>query len=190
MSNRVCNICFKSLPATEEFFHKNPNCVGGIRPVCKSCVNLSATTYRNSSEQRLEKARVRARLYYEENREHCKALSKKRYEENKEELKAKQRAYNKSPIGILNSYLHNILTKFNLTSTQLQDMLDNQVGCCGICNVSLVSPDTSKQYYVDHDHSTGKVRGLLCHNCNAMIGFAEDNPYNLGQAIEYLKKRT
>jgi hypothetical protein len=40
---------------------------------------------------------------------------------------------------------------------------------------------------IDHDHQTGRVRGLLCHKCNTMLGMAADNPRWLQKAIEYLK---
>lgn len=40
---------------------------------------------------------------------------------------------------------------------------------------------------VDHDHATGKVRGLLCHNCNRALGLLHDNPVTINNALEYLK---
>jgi len=43
---------------------------------------------------------------------------------------------------------------------------------------------------VDHCHSTGKIRGLLCHNCNRALGLMQDNVETLQNAIDYLKTDT
>lgn len=51
---------------------------------------------------------------------------------------------------------------------------------CFIC-------DEEAKLVVDHDHSTGKVRGLLCSICNTGIGMFKDSTKNLEKAIEYLK---
>lgn len=62
-------------------------------------------------------------------------------------------------------------------------MLDKQSGLCAICKgVFIGSP------CVDHDHATGKVRGLLCLKCNFGIGSLQDNPMICFSAGEYLKK--
>ena len=50
------------------------------------------------------------------------------------------------------------------------------------------SPPGHKSLHIDHDHKTGKVRGLLCHGCNTAIGLMKDDVNILTKAIEYLKK--
>lgn len=62
-------------------------------------------------------------------------------------------------------------------------MLDEQNGVCAICKFK---PKTV--FHVDHCHSTGKVRGLLCINCNMALGLLKDNKMFLSQAIDYLSK--
>jgi hypothetical protein len=59
-------------------------------------------------------------------------------------------------------------------------------GVCEICGRP-EAHKSKKALTVDHDHVTGKVRGLLCHKCNLVLGYAEDNPLVLQQAIVYLK---
>lgn len=68
-------------------------------------------------------------------------------------------------------------------------LLNEQQGVCAICkqNETAVANGKIRKLGVDHDHSTGKVRGLLCQNCNIMIGGARDNPGILTAAVLYLK---
>ena len=71
---------------------------------------------------------------------------------------------------------------FNMTLEEYNDILESQNGRCKIClkepvNISLC---------VDHCHKTGKVRGLLCSNCNTGLGLFKDSTSNLQSAILYL----
>lgn len=59
--------------------------------------------------------------------------------------------------------------------------------CCAICKVSFDSLG-SKQIHVDHCHVSNKVRGVLCHHCNSMLGYARDNQDVLQEAVRYLNK--
>jgi hypothetical protein len=61
-------------------------------------------------------------------------------------------------------------------------MRDNQENRCAICDQEDV-----KNLQVDHDHRTGKVRGLLCHKCNKAIGLLGDAPLALMRALGYLR---
>lgn len=57
-------------------------------------------------------------------------------------------------------------------------------GSCWICG----QPEPTNRYLcVDHDHKTGRVRGLLCHNCNVVLGLMNDDPAKLAAASEYLR---
>jgi hypothetical protein len=71
--------------------------------------------------------------------------------------------------------------KYNLTVEQYESMLAAQNECCAICGQK-----TDGVLHVDHDHKTGKVRGLLCRYCNQGIGFLQDNVSVLEKAIKYL----
>jgi hypothetical protein len=63
-------------------------------------------------------------------------------------------------------------------------MLARQGGACAICK----QPPTRRPLFVDHCHTTGKVRGLLCHGCNAALGFMRDDHTRTSAATEYLLK--
>jgi hypothetical protein len=64
-------------------------------------------------------------------------------------------------------------------------MLEEQEHKCAICLTS--DTDLDKLLSVDHCHTTGKIRGLLCNNCNLALGNFKDNLNSLENAIKYLK---
>jgi hypothetical protein len=84
-----------------------------------------------------------------------------------------------------NSRRHNQLKrKFGMTLEQYNSVLIAQNNVCAICE----SIDTYRALSVDHNHDTGKVRGLLCGSCNRGLGLFKDNTERLLTAHKYLKK--
>lgn len=77
--------------------------------------------------------------------------------------------------------------KLGVCNTRYDEMLTAQKGGCAVCGCHLNSSRYTK-LAVDHDHTTGKVRGLLCTNCNTAIGLMKDNPERLIAAADYLKR--
>lgn len=77
-----------------------------------------------------------------------------------------------------------LFAKFGITAKQYDEMLLSQGGKCKICNGLNAN---GIRLSVDHDHTTGRVRGLLCNNCNLGIGYFMDNVGFLGGAIDYLQ---
>lgn len=75
--------------------------------------------------------------------------------------------------------------KYGITLEVYKLMLEDQNNACAICQSS--SPGHKKRYFsVDHCHKTGRIRGLLCQDCNAGIGYLKDRVENLIAAISYL----
>lgn len=81
-------------------------------------------------------------------------------------------------------YCNRLGLKYGL-KTPYSDMLTKQNNSCAICKKP---PTTTKRLSIDHCHKTGDVRGLLCQNCNLMLGLACDDATVLRQAIAYLNK--
>lgn len=76
------------------------------------------------------------------------------------------------------------LRKFGISLTEYNQMWAAQSGCCAICDRH--SSEFKRNLAVDHKHSDGQIRGLLCTNCNTAIGKFQDSPQLLFRAIEYL----
>lgn len=74
--------------------------------------------------------------------------------------------------------------KYGITPEMYDDMLDFQGGVCAIC---LKPPTEFARLAVDHDHDTGRIRGLLCNLCNTAIGMMEDNSDRLRRAAQYVE---
>lgn len=108
------------------------------------------------------------------------------YCDNCKSLKAKE--YSKSSSGKL-SIRNRELRKYGITFEDQQRMYVEQGGKCAICGREIFLFGSSKKdtAHVDHDHLTGRVRGLLCQECNTGLGkFRDSIPY-LESAIQYLK---
>lgn len=74
---------------------------------------------------------------------------------------------------------------YGLTLEDYDRMLAEQNGGCAIC--ATATPGGPGRFHVDHCHNTGRVRGLLCCNCNRGIGALKDDPARLRLAIGYLE---
>lgn len=78
---------------------------------------------------------------------------------------------------------------YGLSVEAFHEMLEKQKQCCAICETPFASfgKDEERNTHVDHDHVSGKVRGLLCPHCNRGIGSFKDNPQSLRRAALYLE---
>ncbi|CAP45436.1 endonuclease [Pseudomonas phage TL] len=89
--------------------------------------------------------------------------------------------------GRINAYYTRV---YGLTYDEVRAMADERDHKCDICGEKGFLMDPSKHIaflVVDHCHATGKVRGLLCHNCNRVLGLMKDSPELLRKAAEYLQ---
>lgn len=77
------------------------------------------------------------------------------------------------------------LRRFGMTPADYQRILDRQNGVCAICRRT----NGQKKLCVDHCHTTGQVRGLLCTKCNKGLGIFDDDAARLVRAAEYLKEK-
>ncbi|MCI4340581.1 MAG: endonuclease domain-containing protein [Thermoplasmata archaeon] len=92
---------------------------------------------------------------------------------------AKRRAYRADPRKAEKFRNQSLKSRYGITSAQFDAMAEEQGGACKICGLI-------KKLVVDHDHVTGRVRGLLCDKCNRALGGFGDCPAVLKRALLYL----
>ena len=93
------------------------------------------------------------------------------------------KTYNKiRKAKLLNLYY---LKHYKISLDEYEKLFTKQMGCCAICGTH--QSVLLKRLAVDHNHSDGKVRGLLCHGCNTSLFIVEDKQ-RLENAIAYLEK--
>lgn len=86
------------------------------------------------------------------------------------------------------------LRKYGINLEQYNDLRKQQNYCCAVCKRHETEVEqgraktTDTALHVDHCHTSGKVRGLLCTNCNTMLGKSKDNVEVLQSAINYLEQ--
>lgn len=104
----------------------------------------------------------------------------------KECANLRNKKYRETAAGRETKRRNNLKAKFNMTLEQYDKMYVTQAGRCAICHLHQF--EACKAFSVDHDHETGEIRGLLCHNCNVGIGNLMDSTEILENAIQYLTK--
>jgi hypothetical protein len=77
-------------------------------------------------------------------------------------------------------------SRYGITIEEYNHLLKKQRGRCAICKLS--EDEHTNSLAVDHCHSTGKVRGLLCTSCNVALGHFKDKPLLMYKAVLYLHK--
>lgn len=144
--------------------------------VGRSKINARAAEYRERNRQ---KTRDSTRAYREAYPERVAATKAAHY--------AKKRATPEGRLVEAEKWrLYHLRYQFGLTPAQYAEMLGKQRGTCALCPATEGRP--GGRMFVDHDHSTGAVRGLLCGACNSGLGFFKDNVSRLRRAIQYLEE--
>lgn len=162
LSAKTCRSCGASLPI--DAFHRSNASRDGLQAECKVC----RRAYRNNS---VESQRASSRRHYAKNPAKRMAATKLWRQRNAQASRfAKFRT--------------SLRTAYGITVEKWAQMYDAQNRACAIC-LSRLEFDRSTT--VDHCHKSGKVRGLLCQQCNRGIGMLRDDVAVLGRAIEYIK---
>ncbi len=136
---------------------------------CKQCKQVKQDFRRLSNREAM---RQKAQDYHQKTKAQKTTRFKDYYKENRAAILKKSRAYH-------------LADKYGITQEQYEQVLSAQENRCAIC--SIYAEDSRKgSLRVDHDHLTGKVRGLLCHNCNVACGLLRDDPEAARKLADYL----
>jgi hypothetical protein len=104
----------------------------------------------------------------------------------KRKLESSDRYHNKE------GWLKSKCRRFGLTQEQYWEMLASQGNGCAVCSrpESFVDPKSgrTRRLAIDHCHTSGRVRGILCSRCNLTLGLFEDNPDTIRRLAEYAAK--
>lgn len=99
------------------------------------------------------------------------------------EVKARRRLLRATPASKQKARAQQLRWRYGLRKHEFTEILASQGGRCAICRATAPG---SRDWHVDHDHVSGRVRGLLCSPCNTFIGLAKEDPDVLRQAAQYL----
>ena len=167
----TCSMCKITKPVSDFSFQNKAR--GKLQSRCKVCCAIEFKRYRNTdlNKERFRQYRWRSKP------------------ENKAMLAERQRQYalEKPDLVFKKKRKAHLKKNFGLSLEAYEALLKAQGSKCALCSVT--SPSSHRtNFYVDHCHKTGKIRGLLCGACNMGLGHFKDNPETMAAAIEYLKR--
>lgn len=166
---KTCSKCVLAKPVNE--FPTDKTKLSGIRAYCKSCASEMSREYRSRNLVKCKEKGLQS--------------AKKSYAKHSEKRVEYARTYR-----IRNPGQHCKIA-YGITHKDKMELLRLQGNKCGICETSEHKHPcsiTDNGWCVDHDHSTGIVRGILCWNCNLALGHAKDSTDVLIKMITYLDR--
>lgn len=83
---------------------------------------------------------------------------------------------------------YNLRRKYGIGSGDYRVLLEQQGGTCATCDAT-EADELNRRLHVDHCHETGRIRGLLCGECNLILGKASDSPAVLRRLADYVESR-
>lgn len=162
---KVCTKCGETKTADD--FYKAKDMKDGRQSLCKSCKREHS---RNWWHANIDKNRANVNAWHRANRP--------RVLENVKAWKSNNRDKTRE---------QHLKRKYGITEVIYQTILSGQGGVCAICGAG--ETDSHGKLHVDHDHSTGVVRGILCGKCNKGLGLFNDSAALFKSAASYLESK-
>lgn len=186
MNVKKCIDCREYKPKDD--FYRCRRHKDGLTSLCKTCDN--ARRKRHYEDNR-EDALAKSAAYRVKHREKLRVQQRAYVEKNRDALKAYAATYRDSNRDAVRKACRNssLVRHFGMTVEDYERMLASQSGVCAICGREETRKrgDQPLSLSVDHCHTTGKIRGLLCSYCNHGIGNFQDDTDRMMRAIKYLE---
>lgn len=160
---KICGRCKEEKPFDQ--FGKKGN---GYQSYCIPCRRIKQKEWVAADPKRSERIRQRASEWTKNNPERAKANKDKYRAKNLESIKEKS------------AHQHRERT-YGIAKEDYERMLNSQNEVCAICK-------KDSKLWVDHDHLTGIVRGLLCPSCNTLVGYIETHGHLIQDVLKYIQK--
>ena len=173
MKTRVCSKCYKRKRVKS--FRKRTD-RRTVDSICKRCQHEVYKLWRASPEGRiLYKAQIKRNndRRLENDTPEMKLIRNARQRENRRRNPEKFRGYE-------------LKKAYGITLIEWKDIFRKQGRVCAICKCH--RPNIKAHWHTDHDHKTGRIRGILCGKCNTALGYMKDSIKALSAAIAYLIK--
>ena len=177
-TEKCCIFCNEVKPVTAFHSHNYTTRTGkSSRRLMSGCKECCSKYQRIRRVEKKDEIAEQSREYRERNRPRLIEKSKEYYAANKARMVASQRK-------------HHLRTNYGLTPEQHDGMIAGQNGKCLICGEKPTQVGSKKGLHVDHCHDTGRVRGLLCHNCNCAMGLLKEDPIRIQAMLDYILKHS
>jgi len=164
-----CIRCNELKPLSEFTFHNRNK--GQHRNFCHECEKVWIRKYHKSPQG--------------------KEIRKEWEGQNREKIEAYKELYRNDPKRTAKAKVYSrqwrLIKDFGLTVDDYDRILESQNGKCAICGADTPG-NKRKNFAVDHDHKTGRIRGLLCFPCNVSIAHFKESPSLLRKAAQYLEQ--
>lgn len=182
VSEKRCYVCGEVKPAIAFAKSGKSKSVDGLSSRCRVCNKQYMKDY-------YQKNRGRWKNYRGDNRDKINAAKRKLYRESEKvrryyiDLANRWRIKNPE-----RKYAQVLWDNYKLTLEEYRQILDRQNGGCALCGKKEGKINGKRILHVDHDHETGKVRGILCVQCNHGLGKFQDSVEILDKATAYLRR--
>lgn len=174
-ATKRCTKCQEPKPI--DSFGLNKRSKDGHKTICRKCLASQTRERRSSRPRRASQSKAAQAAYYEANKEAYAAGIRRRRDTDPDKFSRMIRGHR--------------LKRYGLTLETWEEILAEQGGVCAICRQEPSrTGQNTQRLQVDHCHSTGRVRGLLCLRCNSLLGHARDDQTILAAAIIYLRRST